>query len=154
MTQETDVNNRLNNAMYGTPQTLPDQRRQFLGSLRERVLLELDVQDLNNPRALDLFQQHLDDYRDTKQSALINGKINHDLIGPYLKILAQQNFPFTLVNKPETPTEPKSPAILIVNEAAVNHETVNLLQLHPLAVKKDLPKKEKPEKKGFFHHLL
>lgn len=154
MTQESDVNNRLNNAMYGTPQTLPDQRRQFLGSLRERVLLELDVQDLNNPRAFTLFQQHLNEYRDPQQSALVNGKIDHDLIGPYLKELAQQNFPFTLVNKPETPAEPTSTAILIVNEAAVNHETVNLLQLHPLTVNSPAKKDQKPEKKGFFHHLL
>ncbi|WP_125766601.1 YueI family protein [Lapidilactobacillus wuchangensis] len=154
MTQETDVNNRLNNAMYGTPQTLPDQRRQFLGSLRERVLLELDIQDLNNPRAFDLFHQHLNEYRDPQQSALINGKVDHDLIGSFLKELAQQNFPFTLVNKPETPDEPTSTAILIVNEAAVNHETVNLLQLHPLTTSATTEKKKQPEKKGFFHHLL
>lgn len=155
MAQESNVNDRLNNAMYGTPQTLPDQRRQFLGSLRERVLMEIDVRDLNNPRTFQLFQAHLTEFRAPEHTALVNGKIDHQLTGPFLKELAQANFPFTLVNKPETPDKPESVALLIVNASAVDKQTVNLLAQHPLTTPTTpASTDDKPKKKGFFERLF
>jgi uncharacterized protein YueI len=153
MATPQDVNDRLTNAMYGSPQTLPDQRRRFLGSLRERTVLAIRVKDLQNSRTFDLFSRHLDDFTD--RSALVNGKIDHQLMGPYLKLLAQKGFPFTLVNKPETPDDSDSYALLIVSREAVDQETINILELYPLAQSKPTETSDKkPEKKGWFSKLF
>lgn len=155
MSQNQDVNQRLNDAIYGTPQTLPDQRRQYLGSLRERVLLEIKAADLTDARTLKLFQTHLADFTGQDASALVNGKLDHQLIGPYLKELAGANFPFTLVNKPETPDGSDCEAVLIVAKTAANLETVNLLARYPLKNFIPTPKPTKPAKKsGFFRNLF
>ena len=153
MTTPQDVNDRLNNAMYGTPQTLPDQRRQYLGSLRERVLLAIRVKDLDNPRTFDLFKKHLADFPD--RSALVNGKIDHQKMGPYLKLLAQEDFPFTLVNKPETPSEDDSFALLIIAQQAVDQKVVDLLDMYPLtSPSKPVTTDKASAKKGWFSKLF
>ncbi|WP_261805700.1 YueI family protein [Lapidilactobacillus luobeiensis] len=155
MSESQDVNQRLSDAIYGTPQTLPDQRRQYMGSLRERVLLEIKASDLSDERTLKLFQTHLADFADEDTSALVNGKLDHQLVGPYLKELAIANFPFTLVNKPETPADEKSEAVLLVTRSAVNRETVDILALYPLKPFTPTPKPAKPTKKsGFFKRLF
>lgn len=153
MANTNDVNERLTSAITGTPQTLPDQRRQFLGSLRERVLLAIQVKDLDNSRTFRTFETHLKDFTD--QTALINGKVDHSKMGPYLQLLAQENFAFTLVNKPETPEEPDSYALLIVSRTAVDQETINLLDIYPAATDTTTQSTtNKPEKKGFFSRLF
>ncbi len=50
-----DLNTRLEHAAKGiTPQTCPEERRRYLGSLRERVLVRMTVKETDNP-ALDTF---------------------------------------------------------------------------------------------------
>ncbi|WP_125608312.1 YueI family protein [Lapidilactobacillus bayanensis] len=153
MANVNDVNERLTTSMTGTPETLPDQRRQFLGSLRERVLLAIPIKDLANERTFRVFETHLRDFND--QTALINGKVDHRQMGPYLQLLAKENFAFTLVNKSETPIEPDSYALLIVSRTAVNQQTINLLDLYPLITTPTSKKtNEKPAKKSFFARLF
>lgn len=152
MANSDDVNDRLTTAMTGTPQTLPDQRRQFLGSLRERVLLAIHIKDLDNSRTFHTFETHLKDFPD--QTALVNGKVDHSKMGPYLQLLAQENYTFTLVDKPETPAEPDSYALLIVSRSAVDQEKIDLLDLYPLTTPTTKEVDKKPEKKGFLSHLF
>ena len=37
-----DLNDRLTESLYGTPQVKPDEQRKYLGTFRERVALTLD----------------------------------------------------------------------------------------------------------------
>ncbi|MCT6903063.1 MAG: YueI family protein, partial [Lactobacillus sp.] len=46
-----DLNTRVSNAAQGiTPQTRPDERRRFLGSLRERVLVRMTNTEVQDPK--------------------------------------------------------------------------------------------------------
>ena len=55
-----DLNTRLEHAAKGiTPQTCPDERRRYLGSLRERVLVRMTVKETDNPDLDALFLDHL-----------------------------------------------------------------------------------------------
>lgn len=157
MSTPEDVNERLTNSLYGNPETLPDERRQYLGSLRERVSLAITVQEAANPRALALLEKHLADFPD--QSALINGKVDHQQMGPYLQLLAKENYPFTLINKPETPAANDSLALLIVARQAINQEVIDIFQLYPaastpLTTKTEREQPTPPEKPGFFSRLF
>lgn len=153
MSKNDDVNERLTNAMHGTPQTLPDQRRHYLGSLRERVVLAIKIKELQDERTLRLFKQHLQDY--DGKTALVNGKVTRQLISPYMQTLAQANFPFTLVNKPETPYDAEAIALLIVADKAVDQKEIDILkQFAQPATKPYTPPKKEKGKKGLLHDLF
>lgn len=153
MSKNDDVNERLTNAMHGTPETLPDQRRHYLGSLRERVVLAIKIKELQDERTLPLFKKHLQDYKN--KTALVNGKVTRQLISPYMQTLAQANFPFTLVNKPETPYDAEAMALLIVADKAVDQKEIDILtRFEKPAAKPYTPPKKEKGKKGFFHDLF
>ena len=47
---EDNMQEHLNSALYGPPQTKPDERRKYMGSLRERVALCISNQELADPK--------------------------------------------------------------------------------------------------------
>ena len=47
---EDNMQEHLNSALYGAPQTKPDERRKYMGSLRERVALCSSNQELTDPK--------------------------------------------------------------------------------------------------------
>jgi len=59
-----DLNKRVEQAAQGiTPQTKPDERRRFLGSLRERCLIRMDNTEVKNPELTALFLKHITDFK-------------------------------------------------------------------------------------------
>ena len=51
-----DLSKRVEQAAQGiTPQTKPDERRRYLGSLRERVLVRMNNSELKDPKLTALF---------------------------------------------------------------------------------------------------
>ena len=71
-----DLNKRVEQAAQGiTPQTKPDERRSFFGSLRERCLIRMDNTEVNNPELTDLFLKHNTYFKG--YTLLINGN-THD----------------------------------------------------------------------------
>lgn len=72
-----DLNKRVEQAAQGiTPQTKPDERRRYLGSLRERVLVRLNNTEVKDPKLTALFLKHITDFKG--YTILINGNITDD----------------------------------------------------------------------------
>ncbi|MDF7638788.1 YueI family protein [Lactobacillus sp. ESL0791] len=148
-----DLNTRVENAAQGiTPQTKPDERRQYLGSLRERVLLRMNNSEVKDPNLTRLFLDHILDYRG--YTILINGKMSaDDFLGKIEASCSQNNIPFTLVNNETAKTGNQDTAILVVANAAINKMRIEIGQVYP----PEMPKTqlEQPQKKtGFWHRLL
>ncbi|QVI35677.1 YueI family protein [Lacticaseibacillus chiayiensis] len=139
----------LNNALYGPPQTNPDERRRFMGSLRERVALRVSNQELADPARQQQVAPLLKDFHDHGYKALLNGKLDNAVTGPYMKMLTGANIPFTLVANETAQTDEKAAGLLIVSDKAINQNTIDLPPLDP---DQDKPK---PKKYGFdlFKHL-
>ena len=53
-----NLNERLEQSSHGPLQTKPDERRRYLGSLRERVYLKMTITDLENPTSRQIFLNH------------------------------------------------------------------------------------------------
>lgn len=72
-----DLNKRVEQAAQGiTPQTKPDERRRYLGSLRERVYVRMNNTEVKDSKLTALFLQHIADFK--KYTILINGNITDD----------------------------------------------------------------------------
>lgn len=149
-----DLNKRVEQAAQGiTPQTKPDERRLFLGSLRERVLVRLDNTEVKNSKLTALFLKHIDDFKG--YTILINGNIKDDgFLGDVEAECSKKDIPFTLVNNETAQTGPNDTAVLVVAKTAINRPRIKINQVYP----PEMPKTElnAPAKKheGFWHHLF
>lgn len=126
MTQD-DLNDRLTQSMNGTPQTRPDERRKYLGSLRERVALGITNQQLQQPQTLAACKQALAKYANAAgYKLLLNGKLDVTQLAPYMQLARSVDLPFTSINDDTAHLEPEAYALLLVNQAAINQADIAL----------------------------
>ncbi|WP_125980191.1 YueI family protein [Loigolactobacillus iwatensis] len=124
------VEDFLKDRMSGTPQTKPDERRRYLGSLRERVYLLATVAEINDERTLPAFKKIVPQY-DTKQTKLLlNGKLDQGRLQPYLSFAAANNLPFTMISDETAQTNADAVGLLLVAPQAVNVTEVAITQYY------------------------
>lgn len=148
-----DLNKRVEQAAQGiTPQTKPDERRRFLGSLRERCLIRMDNSEVKDHDLTSLFLKHLADFKG--YTILINGNIDDDgFLGDVEAGCSKLNIPFTLVNNETAKAGPHDTAILLVAKTAINRPRIGLKQVYPPEFPKEELAAPKP-KEGFWHKLF
>ncbi|WP_407894123.1 DUF1694 domain-containing protein [Lacticaseibacillus sp. N501-2] len=118
---EQDPTDRLMQSLNGNPQTLPDQRRLYLGSLRERVALAITNAESSAATTLPAFVAALKAYaNDTTYKVLLNGKADIAKTAPYMKAVKAQGLAFTLVNDDTASLDPQRFFLLVVNQHAIN----------------------------------
>lgn len=149
-----DLNTRVSNAAQGiTPQTKPDERRKYLGSLRERVLIRMTNADIENPKLTNLFILHFKDYID--YNLLINGKINDQFLNQVETNCGKFNISFTIVNNETAKTDPNDTAILVISQNAINKMRIEVDQVYaPEMPKQELAQTNKTKKPGFWQRLF
>ncbi|KRL84516.1 YueI family protein [Lacticaseibacillus pantheris] len=144
---DDQMQDHLNNAMYGPRQTNPDERRHYLGSLRERVLLRVDNSNMAQATTLPALRTQLPPLVGEDHHALINGKLDVTVTGPVMKLLGDIDMPLTMVNDATAQTADDAPGLLVVSDHAVNRDDISL---HLTATTNaDAPQK----KKGLFGFL-
>ena len=144
---DDDLQAHLNKSIYGTPQTNPDERRRYLGSLRERVALEISNTDIVKPETLAAFQKALPQYNQPTYQALINGKQGPDVTGPFIKTINDAGLKFTLVNDDTASLDPTYPGLLIVAPDAINHDNISL----PVSAPSSEPENKDSHPLDIFH---
>lgn len=150
-----DLEKRTEQAAQGiAPQTKPDERRHYLGSLRERVLVRMDNTEVKNPNLTTLFLKHIDDYQN--YSILINGNIDDNrFLGKVESLCSQKNIEFTMVNNETAQTGPHDTAILVVAKTAINQPRIEIGQVYaPEMPKEALPASKNTKKAGFWQRLF
>lgn len=129
------LNDRLEKSAAGvSPQTKPDERRKFLGSLRERTYLRMTVAQTQNPTLQKIFLDHLNDYQ--PYNILINGKISQSkFVSTVMKECSKRNIKFTLVNDQTAIDEPDATGILVVAKTAINRYRIAINQVYAPTIK-------------------
>ena len=148
-----DLSKRVEQAAQGvTPQTKPDERRRFLGSLRERVLVRMTNSEVQNPNLTKLFLQHIDDYKN--YTILINGNVSdNNFLDKVEGLCSKKGIEFTIVNNETAKTGLDDSAVLVVSKTAINKPRVEIGQVYP----PEMPKTELPSsehKKTSFRQRL
>lgn len=149
-----DLNQRLEQSARGAgPQTKPDERRRFLGSLRERVFVRMNNTEVQDSNLDTLFLKHINDYQG--YTVLINGNITNSMFLNKVEAACSKNdIPFTLVNNETAKTGPQDTAILVVAKDAINKMRVEITQVYPPEMPKTELEAPKTEKHGFWHRLF
>ncbi|MFD1430504.1 YueI family protein [Lacticaseibacillus mingshuiensis] len=124
---QNQMQDHLNSALYGPPQTKPDERRHYLGSLRERTALFVDNQTLREPTTLAQVQPLLKQYAaQANFKLLLNGKLPAELTAPYMTEATQLGLPFTLVSDETAQPEETACGLLITSDEAIDHADIFL----------------------------
>ena len=133
-----DLSKRVEQAAQGiTPQTKPDERRRYLGSLRERTLVRMNNTEIEDPKLTSLFLQHISDFKG--YTILLNGKKAYtDFFNKIEEKCSKENIPFTLV----------------VAKTAINKMRIEINQVYPPEIPKMELTNANKEKKGFFKRLF
>ncbi|MFD1440287.1 YueI family protein [Lacticaseibacillus hegangensis] len=147
---DDDLQQHLNSSIYGPPQTNPDERRHYLGSLRERVAIRVFNQDVEAPASLSAVTAALAKTAgESGYKLLINGKLDPEMTAPYMKAASAKNIQFTLVNDGTANLAPKGAGILLVASSAINVEDID----QPTSAEPPRPQSS-AKKPGFFGRLF
>ncbi|SEN86306.1 Uncharacterized protein YueI [Amphibacillus marinus] len=91
-----NIDDYLNEGIHGSRQTKPDERRKFLGSLRERTAFALTIEQVEAEQGLEQFANKLS--KNKKAELLLNGVISINLLKPYRKLANDYDIPYTLID--------------------------------------------------------
>lgn len=118
---QDNLQQHLNNSIYGPPQTNPEERRHYLGSLRERAALLITNKQMADKATLPAFKQAFSALsQHTDYQLLLNGKLDTTITAPYLAAAAAAHFRFTLVNDETASVAPTECGLLIAAPNAIN----------------------------------
>ncbi|AVK63383.1 DUF1694 domain-containing protein [Lactobacillus sp. CBA3606] len=139
---------RLQTAMHGTPELHPDQQHKYLGTFRERVELAVTVYQIKRHHYVDQLNQAFQAHPDYR--LLINGNLDQDILGPYLRAVAQTDVQFTIKTDAVYRTEDTNYALVFAAPTAINQPNIDIDQCYQPV--NDTP--NKPTKStGLFGHF-
>lgn len=93
-----DIDDYLNQGMYGPLQTRPDERRRFLGTLRERVIIALTKVQIREEGIYPEVEEALKN--NPNANLFMNGNMTYSYLSKYTKLAQKYNIePSIVTNK-------------------------------------------------------
>jgi uncharacterized protein YueI len=136
--KRAQVEDYLEKGMHGPKETKPEERRKFLGTLRERVIAVLTKSQVMEPgiypEIRDLMKKH------PNAKILLNGELDYSFLAGYIKAAREQNIPFSIVGNKGSRTDI---GLVLASPAAINMENIFISK------RKSLKKQKSSKKKRF-----
>ncbi len=85
----------LKKGLYGTPETKPAERRRFLGTLRERIIIALTSEQLYEGKIYPEIEAKMKAFPQAR--LLLNGSIRYSYLSPYIQLAKKYRIPFTIL---------------------------------------------------------
>ncbi|WP_251575873.1 YueI family protein [Limosilactobacillus agrestimuris] len=142
---------RIDNAIYGTPKIKPDEQRKYLGTFRERVCLTISITELEERDWSFAVAKELE--RGIGNQVFLNGNLPHSELRNYIKVATEANANFTLKTEPEFRTTHDSLAVVVAAKTAVYQSPVDVQKRYP-DITKQSPQIHTPKKKHFWEKLF
>lgn len=131
-----NLDDYLQQGIYGQKEINPDERRKFLGTLRERVVIALTQAQV---REENIFTEVEDALKSNREATLLlNGNIDYAHLSKYIKLASKYNGEYTIVTNNEHNSEI---GLVLAHEYAVDKEDIYVIQ-------KKIEYVESEEKKG------
>lgn len=138
-----NIDDYLQQGMHGPRGPKPDERRRYLGTFRERIVIALTQ---NQIRESGIYKQvEVAIKKNRKAHLYLNGNMNYGLLSKYTKIAAKNHMNYTMVTNKDYDSEI---GLVLAYDYAIDKDEIY--------VKKQIPKakKEKNKKNGFFANLF
>lgn len=96
--RKSEMEKTLSASIWGQPQLRPQEKRQFLGEFRERVLIYLTVEQVEENGTYPEVAQAIKDSRAHK--LVLNKKVDLEAAREYIKLARKHRLQFTMVDSP------------------------------------------------------
>lgn len=154
-----NLQEHLNNGLYGTPQLHPDEQRKYLGTFRERVSLTITFKEFSNNQnaCLTAIKQEISSNTEEELSIKINGQLSSDIIDKIIQISKENNTKFEYLADASFSHDDDANAIVICSSKLALHiENIDVeSKYHELFERKSEEKNDPEEdKKGFLSKLF
>ena len=142
--KKTTVDEVLQQGIYGPLETKPDERRKFLGTLRERIVVALTKSQVGETAVYPQVEQNM---KEKPQSHLfLNGNMNYGDLSKYVKLATKYKIEHTLVTNKEHDSEI---GLVLAMDHAIDKEDIYITKKEP-AQQQEIKKKNK----GFFSKIF
>ncbi|GGJ88945.1 hypothetical protein GCM10007063_09460 [Lentibacillus kapialis] len=98
-----NVDDYLTEGIYGSRQTKRSERKQFLGTIRERIVIALTKGQVMSDKGLKHLETAMKANKDTK--LLMNGDVPHKFLKEEKALANKYNIPWTEVTNEESDTD-------------------------------------------------
>ncbi|QSS99917.1 YueI family protein [Pontibacillus sp. ALD_SL1] len=123
---DKQVEDYLQNGIYGTPETKPSERKRFLGTIRERVVFALTKGQVMKKKGIKDMEEKIANNKEAH--LLINGKISSRYYKNYRDLALKYGLGYTVVNNREANSDLGA---VLTYEHAVDCEEIFLQEHKP-----------------------
>ncbi|MDR7001984.1 YueI family protein [Neobacillus niacini] len=129
------VDEVLQQGIYGPLETKPEERRKFLGTLRERIIIALKKGQVGESKVHPQVEQEMKKY--PKAHLLLNGTMNYSQLSKYVKLAAKYKIEHTIVTNKDHDTEI---GLVLALDHAIDKEEIYITKKAPIQL--DMKKKK------------
>jgi uncharacterized protein YueI len=97
------VDEYLQTGIYGPKEIKPEERKRFLGTLRERIIVALTQAQVREGKVFSQLEKILKE--NSMAHLYLNGQIEYQALSKYIKYAREIGIPFTMVNNQEAETD-------------------------------------------------
>ncbi|AMM93313.1 hypothetical protein UP17_13085 [Peribacillus simplex] len=113
------VEDYLEQGIYGPKEIKPGERREFLGTLRERVVIVLKKSQVFEMNVYPEIEQMMK--RHPRSNLFLNGQMDYQYLGKYIKLAISHNIPYKIVlNKDHNSVL----GLVLAENNAINNEVI------------------------------
>lgn len=98
-----DVNDYLTQGIYGRKEIKPQEKIEWLGTFRERVVIALTQKQVKKDQVYPEIEQMILKY--PKATMLLNGEMEYGYLSKYISLADRYKLPFRMVSDHETDTD-------------------------------------------------
>ncbi|WP_226086435.1 YueI family protein [Mesobacillus sp. S13] len=136
---DSKLDEYLQQGIHGAKQTKPDERRRFLTTLRERVVIALTQGEVMRKGVEPEVEQLMDENREAH--LFLNGHISYRYLSEYIKAAEKRGIEFTIVTNKDYDSEL---GLVLAHNHAIDKEEIYLGKKKPV-----IQTAQANKKKGF-----
>jgi len=100
--KRANIEDYLEKGLYGSKQTKPEERKKFLGTLRERIVIALTKSQVMEPGIYSEVEKMMCEH--PKAFLLLNGALNYSYLSDYIEKAQERKIPFSIVSNKDSET--------------------------------------------------
>lgn len=141
LNNKPNIDDYLQEGIYGARETLPDERRQFLGTIRERIVIALKQGQVREKEIYPEVEQAIRE--NTQAKMYLNGHMNYEPLAKYTQLANENNMPYKIVTNQDYNSEI---GLLIAYDDAIDKENIY--------VEKRIKKEDRKKRKSLIERLF
>lgn len=127
--ERSELDQRVQNAVFGLPLLRPDEQHRCLGTFGERIELRISFAEALRYDCTKALQTVFN--LNTGYQLLLNGQLDMDIMGQYIRLANHYDVLFAIKNSQYYHTDPDSAAVILCADHALNRDEVDIVARYP-----------------------